>query len=67
MLKEIIVHIRFRLHTLTFIWKRVFKSDLKLSALNRTIDSVSRPRIGLLSFRYYSEALTESGFNLKVF
>ena len=27
---------------------------------------VSRPRIGFLSFRYFSEALIECGFNLEV-
>ena len=41
------------------------KSDSKVSAINRKIDAVSRPLIGLLLFRYRSEALIECGFNLE--
>ena len=42
------------------------KSDSKFSALNRKIDTVSRSRIGFLSFRYHFEALIGCGFNFEV-
>ena len=46
--------------------KYLLKSDSKVAAPNRKIDAVSRPWIGLLSFRYRFEALVECDSILEV-
>ena len=45
----------------------LFKSDLKVSALNQKVNAAFQPRIGFPSFRYRFEALIERGFNFVVF
>ena len=41
----------------------LFKSDLKVSALNQKVYAAFQPRIGFPSFRYRFEALIERGFD----